>query len=325
MIRILNGRSRRSKPKKLAVVTHGRLGNQLFQFAALHAIVSRSEPVLIYDGLARSADLQRTLVDGAVQLIGPAAAARLGRFPIPASRHREIPEMLARCLDQSSPWIARRHTWNEGLWYGLEPIPVGGRPKVVRGYFQNEGYFAAAREAVGASFRPPSEAVLRSRDSLGRHRLPTVAVVVHAGADYDRLGWTPPLAWYMSALDEMRAMVGDAHVVVFSDIAVARQAVCLLASSHGPVSEAPGLSAVDQLNLISLLDHTVVAPSSFAWWGAWLGDHRTGYLAHRRVIAPTPWIDPLARTVPDRWVSLRLDATSAPMHPTLRARSDESC
>ena len=62
------------------------------------------------------------------------------------------------------------------------------------------------------------------------------------------------------------------------------------------------LDPITQLHLIAVMDHAVVSTSSFSWWGAWLGDHRSGFDEDRVVVAPDPWIRPaLDGTPPTRW------------------------
>jgi hypothetical protein len=59
----------------------------------------------------------------------------------------------------------------------------------------------------------------------------------------------------------------------------------------------------EDLWLMSLCRHAVVANSSFSWWGAWLGYWAAG----RTVVAPAVWMGPMARLdtgdiVPERWL-----------------------
>jgi glycosyl transferase family 11 len=71
-----------------------------------------------------------------------------------------------------------------------------------------------------------------------------------------------------------------------------------LGNGHAPGDEH------EDLWLMSLCRHAIIANSAFSWWGAWMGDQRRG----RMVIAPKQWFrDPSAQSadiVPDRWIKI---------------------
>jgi hypothetical protein len=64
-----------------------------------------------------------------------------------------------------------------------------------------------------------------------------------------------------------------------------------------------GLEA-DDIHLMSLCKHAIIANSSFSWWGAWLGDKQGDHI----VIAPEKWFDEAPEDysgiIPTRWRKL---------------------
>jgi hypothetical protein len=80
-------------------------------------------------------------------------------------------------------------------------------------------------------------------------------------------------------------------------------------SRFGPAASAFDYAG-DELSHLALYrqcDHCVIANSSFAWWGAWLGDH-VQRSARRVVIAPEQYRRFGPDIVPDRWRVVAADA-----------------
>ncbi len=50
----------------------------------------------------------------------------------------------------------------------------------------------------------------------------------------------------------------------------------------GPKESTP----IETINLMALSSHSVIANSTFSWWGAWLGDRASRHVIHSR-----PWVD----------------------------------
>lgn len=78
--------------------------------------------------------------------------------------------------------------------------------------------------------------------------------------------------------------------------------------ADGIITKRPGGREVEDLYLMSLCRHAIIANSSFSWWGAYLGDK--GVDLKHTVIAPKTWFVPNGRTpnstdiVPERWITL---------------------
>jgi hypothetical protein len=62
-----------------------------------------------------------------------------------------------------------------------------------------------------------------------------------------------------------------------------------------------GEKSFEDLHLMSLCKHNIIANSSFSWWGAWLNNN-----PNKIVIAPNKWIhysDSLG-ILPDEWLKV---------------------
>jgi hypothetical protein len=167
-------------------------------------------------------------------------------------------------------------------------------PVYVQGHLQSERYFEEYAADVAAAIEWP--------DGTRPVELPRPAVgVSFRRGDYLPLGWALPLEYYDRAVARVLRDVPDAHLVLFGDDA----AFVAEAGAHlRRVAPTVDLSDQDepivQLRALAACDHCVIANSSFAWWGAWLGDHRERDGAHRIVVAPREYGAGNDR-IPARW------------------------
>ena len=110
-----------------------------------------------------------------------------------------------------------------------------------------------------------------------------------------------PLDYYDRAMQNLADTVGEPTFVLFGDDPAFVDLFAERAEHRGysVVSALPlGHDPITQLRLQSECEHAILANSSFAWWGAWLGDRRHG--RGRKVIAPAGW----GTRVREHWIPL---------------------
>lgn len=94
----------------------------------------------------------------------------------------------------------------------------------------------------------------------------------------------------------------DAEFFIFSDdVTWARENIILSQPCHF-VSNNFGPESFNDMRLMSLCKHNIIANSSFSWWGAWLNSNTS-----KIVIAPARWFAADIDTrdlVPSSWVTL---------------------
>ena len=66
-----------------------------------------------------------------------------------------------------------------------------------------------------------------------------------------------------------------------------------------------GNTAIEDMILMSLCDHNIIANSSFSWWAAWLGE-----TSESIIITPDPWFGPegpkdVHDLIPSRWEKIK--------------------
>jgi hypothetical protein len=132
-----------------------------------------------------------------------------------------------------------------------------------------------------------------------------VAVSFRRG-DYVRRDWQLPFSYYERALDRMTSEIPDATFLVFGDDPEFVRMATDWMTRYGPATNAYDLSrgVLEHMVLAAHCDHAVIANSSFAWWGAWLGDRRNRD-GPRLVLAPEDYRTRFgADILPDHWIAL---------------------
>lgn len=255
---------------------YGRLGNQIFQYAALRGVSAKRGYQV---RLPREHELLLTDV-----------------FRIPEPR-----------LTAEEEQTIVNYFQEPGIAFSPELFDIPDHCNI-HGYFQSEKYFAHCERELREvlEFRKPvaeradsAASVLLGRRWFGEQ--PTVSMHIRRG-DYVEKPEYHPLCgeeYYEQALGVMRSQLGRVRVVVFSDeIEWCRQT---FVGSEFRFSE--GNDTATDLALIASCDHHIIANSSYSWWGAWLGTAK-----RKIVIAPRIWRGPKAKNpespdqVPGEWL-----------------------
>lgn len=109
----------------------------------------------------------------------------------------------------------------------------------------------------------------------------------------------PSPEYYTAAIEHIRGWHPDAKFFVFSD----DPEWCRASFPDFTVVDHNAGTPHEDMFLMSLCRHGIIANSSFSWWGAWLG----GNPPERIVIAPKKWFSANLDTrdlIPDGWMRL---------------------
>jgi len=269
----------------------GGLGNQLFQYAAGRYYAKRY-----------AADLRIAAdPDWSAQCNGYPRPCLLQHFRIAAGLEKR--SLLDRTVLTQKPWLkAASVPLKRALRIGvfaeqpeqqytfLRDLPFERNLDTLylQGYFQTH----ALVEAVAAELREDlqfREPTLGSgREFFDQIVHARNAVSLHIRRGDSVLPWEGkvvlPPAYYGQAISIIRERLVDPVFFVFSDdIALAKAAlpqdVRLIFVGHNDE-----FSAHEDLRLMSLCGHHILANSTFSWWGAWLNPRK-----EKTVIAPSRW------------------------------------
>lgn len=160
----------------------------------------------------------------------------------------------------------------------------------VIGYLQSERYFSHIREELlqDFTFRRSYDKPFENYVSVHVRRTDYVGQPQYHPVCED--------SYYHAALD----ILGDSlPVVVFSDdIQWCRENIKADVYMEGTTAE-------QDLFLMSMADHNIIANSSFSWWGAWLNKN-----PKKNIICPRQWFGPayahydMSDIRPEEWIQL---------------------
>lgn len=173
----------------------------------------------------------------------------------------------------------------------------------MKGYFQSNKYFRDHEEVIRRMFAPTAETKQYLLNKYGTLLSTSTTVSLHIRrGDYlcvPDAHPVVPMQYYVDA----QSMFPDATFLVFSnDMPWCREN---LPKGRDYVFVEDNEDYQD-LFLMSMCNHNIIANSSFSWWGAWLNASKG-----KRVVAPSVWFGPrLQQThdtrdlIPEGWTIL---------------------
>lgn len=178
------------------------------------------------------------------------------------------------------------------------------------GYFQAAGYARVMDIQLREQFRLRSPLQNRNRKyaeliqslkcPISIHlRLGDFALISHAaGAQGLKVSNILPMSYYEHAIHAVRDQFEECTLVIFSD-EPARARKLLQGTTPCVFIEGADMDAAyEDLWLMSLCKHNIIANSSFSWWGAWLNTN-----PNKLVLAPRYWFNTLESNFPDLYPS----------------------
>ena len=149
------------------------------------------------------------------------------------------------------------------------------------GYFQTERYFSDQAELVRKEFEFPEPAKSNCSELL--RGVGGTAISLHVRrTDYlTNIAKFPPcdLEYYQRAL---AVLPFNLPIIILSDDILWCKQQPLFKGPRWFFSECK--SNIADMCLMSMCSHHIIANSSFSWWGAWLGTNRD-----KKVVAPIKW------------------------------------
>jgi hypothetical protein len=283
--------------RRTIVQLRGGLGNQLFQYAAGLAVAERTGAPLLFDTSFIPFEDGRDYALARCGIEVETVHRQLDAKALFDDREA-IAEYVRENFDAELYWEERHDFADE-----LGAAPAGS---YLVGYWQSERYFPEDRspldrlletlpmdpeDPIAAEIAAASEPVavhVRRTDYVTN---PTIANLLGA----------KDTAYHYRAAEAVSDAIVEPTWFVFSDDPEWCRAELSLPGSFRLVSGAR--SAEQDLMLMASCRHASIGNSSFAWWGAWLGEQRGSVVS-----APAVWFADRsvadADLVPDRWLTV---------------------
>lgn len=276
-----------NKTEMVIINLTGQLGNQMFQYALGRKFQSLNRTVKYYAGY---------FADHPNHYFG------LCRFPINIplvdeqtvlsmtdDRHRLI-DRIRRKLIGKRAHIISRVGFDSHVY---DPSILDTRDAFIDGYWQTEKYFSDIRHILLADFSfPKSE---NSRNQLVVNEIKNnVSISIHVRRG-DYLGGFPVMSqeYYKSAMQYFKNKYRNPVFYVFSnDMEWCKQNI--VGDDVKYIDWNTGEDSIFDMWLMTQCKHSIIANSSFSWWGAWLNQNDG-----QEVISPKIWFD--NKPTPDIW------------------------
>ena len=182
------------------------------------------------------------------------------------------------------------------------------------GFFQNENYFKEYRSDIlkEFQFKKPLEGE-NKKLALEIQKKNSIAVHIRRG-DYLREAKNDILSnhYYLLAMDYMASKINNPHFYIFSDDITWVEKNLKVKYNHSFVKNNQGTTTSNDMHLMSLCKHQIIANSTFSWWGAWLNQN-----PDKIIIAPNIWLTNrnaykiTKNIIPDDWIRIQEKANIA--------------
>ncbi len=265
-------------------ITSG-IGNQLFQYAIGRQLAHRLNTSLYFD---LSYYHQTYDTDTPRQF-------RLDQFQIDyrlldTSPWRTVSRMTKLLPGRSLPPLCR-FLQESGFHMQPEILTQRAALLVLDGFWQSEQYFAEVALLIRQELtftHQPGPAFATYKIQIEQANAP-ISVHIRRGDYVSHVEFSQSfgfvgLDYYKRAIAQLTAQFPNRTLFVFSDDLAWVEANLPLPQPATLVHNTGPNADLDDLRLMSLCHHHIIANSSFSWWGAWLNS-----ASEKVVIAPANW------------------------------------
>lgn len=286
----------------------GGLGNQMFQYAAARRLAERHSSILKLDVTGfEEYKLHKYGLSCFRIMESPATKSEIesirGNQDILNRLKRKVSRLIGFNNPNNRRWIFERQ-----FHFDAEILEAPDNV-LLEGYWQSEKYFADIRDILRREFVVKYEQDAQSKsfaDLIQR----TESVSLHVRrTDYvqdvstNKMFGTCDRDYYDRCVRCVGARVSNPHLFVFSDEPKWAKDNLKFDVPMTFVDCNDASRNYEDLRLMSMCKHNIIANSSFSWWGAWLNAN-----LEKTVIAPQTWFNGDTMNtkdlIPAQWIKL---------------------
>ena len=283
----------------------GGLGNQMFQFALYKALQKQfpEEAILLdlhcFNGYHKHRGFEIPKIFDVTYAEANWKEVAKVAYPYPNYQSWRFGSRILPC---------RKTMLMEGADYAFEPTVLTCEGNTYYdGYWQHEDYFIRIRESILKAFTFPIFEDRRNQETASLITEKNSCAIHIRRGDYvtDKLfRGICDLDYYERAIKFMKeTAIPDVFCIFSDDVAWCREHIEVLTGQTETiyVDWNRGEKSFQDINLMSLCRHQVIANSSFSWWGAWLNTNKD-----KMVIGPRKWwnINGAYTPLPVSWIRI---------------------
>lgn len=293
----------------IIVYLAGGLGNQMFQYAFGRSLANRLGVELALDLSDSTLQIHNGFeLDSVFNIQAKIATSSDLHYILGWQRFKTVRKLLKNLenfVDIRERYILEPH-------FHFSPKMLELRDNIcLNGYWQSEKYFLNSVEDIRNDFvfhNSPS----KLNESLITNILGSdyTAVSLHIrrgdfanNTNTNQVHGVCSLNYYTQAINYIADRIKKPYFHVFSDdIEWVKHHLNLL-YPHSLIGHNRGKTSYEDMRLMSLCQHHIIANSSFSWWGAWLNPS-----TDKIVVAPKKWFADTERNsqdlIPEKWVKI---------------------
>jgi len=283
----------------IIIKLNGGLGNQLFQYSLGRKLSIKNSDVFKLDLSDFTKDNPRSYSLGEFNIIE--------NFASDEDINKIKKSGVWKFVDKLKPYCKRSVIKYKGYDFDPNILKLSGN-FYLDGYWQSEKYFQNIENMIRKEITLKKSLSSKYTELIDKIKnSDSVSVHIRRG-DYlsdkiSKIYAMCPIEYYYKAIEKITGHYPNPHFFIFSDDINWVKQNLNIPYPKIFVSGENEIKNYEELILMSLCKHNIIANSSFSWWGAWLNKN-----TDKIVISPDKWFnDKIGNAkdlIPKNWIKL---------------------